>query len=476
MVNPTKKGGSSGGNGFKALGLSDEVYKGIIRMGFRMPTPVQRKSLPVVLTGVDTVVMARTGSGKTCAFLIPLLEKLLDTPKGQNGNHVRGVILSPTRELSQQTLRVMNKLAADTDIRSIGIHGGEGMEKQFNQLASKPDVIIATPGRLAHHLSEIPDFKLAGCAMCILDEADRLLEMGFSMQIRQIARSMPETCQKVMLSATMPKVLVEFTKSGFAVDPAVVRLDQEASVSEELRIAFITCRSLDKDAALLHVLHHIKEDQEEHADSRTGLSLIFAATRHHVEYVTTLLIAAGFDAVMIYGTLDQEARKINLAAFRSGKRPILVTTDVAARGIDVPLIDHVIHYHFPSSPKLFVHRSGRAARAGRIGYCWGLIEPDELPYMIELHLFLGRKPMSAEQKTDDGKTIETTYTLNEMSPDMVHYGCVPESILTMEVENVQRIMDSELSGSLEAESLRALTKVCKNAMKQYRRTRTEASR
>lgn len=441
-----------------------------------MPTPVQRKSLPVVLTGVDTVVMARTGSGKTCAFLIPLLEKLLDTPKGQNGNHVRGVILSPTRELSQQTLRVMNKLAADTDIRSIGIHGGEGMEKQFNQLASKPDVIIATPGRLAHHLSEIPDFKLAGCAMCILDEADRLLEMGFSMQIRQIARSMPETCQKVMLSATMPKVLVEFTKSGFAVDPAVVRLDQEASVSEELRIAFITCRSLDKDAALLHVLHHIKEDQEEHADSRTGLSLIFAATRHHVEYVTTLLIAAGFDAVMIYGTLDQEARKINLAAFRSGKRPILVTTDVAARGIDVPLIDHVIHYHFPSSPKLFVHRSGRAARAGRIGYCWGLIEPDELPYMIELHLFLGRKPMSAEQKTEDGKTIETTYTLNEMSPDMVHYGCVPESILTMEVENVQRIMDSELSGSLEAESLRALTKVCKNAMKQYRRTRTEASR
>jgi ATP-dependent RNA helicase DDX54/DBP10 len=274
MVNPTKKGGTSGGNGFKALGLSDEVYKGIIRMGFRMPTPVQRKSLPVVLTGVDTVVMARTGSGKTCAFLIPLLEKLLDTPKGQNGNHVRGVILSPTRELSQQTLRVMNKLAADTDIRSIGIHGGEGMEKQFNQLASKPDVIIATPGRLAHHLSEIPDFKLAGCAMCILDEADRLLEMGFSMQIRQIARSMPETCQKVMLSATMPKVLVEFTKSGFAVDPAVVRLDQEASVSEELRIAFITCRSLDKDAALLHVLHHIKEDQEEHADSRTGLSLI----------------------------------------------------------------------------------------------------------------------------------------------------------------------------------------------------------
>jgi ATP-dependent RNA helicase DDX54/DBP10 len=300
-----------------------------------MPTPVQRKSLPVVLTGVDTVVMARTGSGKTCAFLIPLLERLLSTDR-KAGHHgvggVRGIILSPTRELSQQTLRVMNKLAADTDIRSIGIHGGEGMEKQFDMLASKPDVIIATPGRLAHHLSEVPDFVLSGCTMCILDEADRLLEMGFAMQIRQIAKSLPESCQKVMLSATMPKVLVEFTKSGFAVDPAVVRLDQEASVSEELRIAFVTCRSLDKDATLLHVLENIRVDQNEHQDSRTGLTLVFAATRHHVEYIATLLMASGFETTLIYGTLDQEARKQNLASFKSGKKPVLVVTDVAARG------------------------------------------------------------------------------------------------------------------------------------------------
>ena len=471
-----KGGGNSGGNGFKSLGLSDEVYRGIVRMGFRNPTPVQRKALPVVLTGVDAVVMARTGSGKTCAFLIPLLEKLLATTRPTSGSSVRGVILSPTIELSKQTLRVLQKLSADTDIRSIGIHGGEGMEKQFDLLSSKPDVIVATPGRLAHLLSEIPDFTLSSAALCILDEADRLLEMGFAAQIRQISRSLPEHSQKVMLSATMPKVLVEFTRGGFCAEPTVVRLDQEATVSAELRIAFISCRSAEKDAALLNILQHIQSDQEKHHDVRTGLTLIFAATRHHVDYISVLLTASGHENTTIYGSMDQEARQGNLNEFKSGKRPILVVSDVAARGIDVPLIDHVIHYNFPASPKLFVHRSGRAARAGRIGFCWGLVEPDEMPYMIELHLFLGRKPTPGETVDEDGKSEELVYTLNDMTPEMVHYGSVPESIVTREVENVSRIMNSELTGSLDAQALRSLTKVCQNAMKQYRRTRPEASR
>lgn len=352
------------------------------------------------------------------------------------------------------------------------------MEKQFADLASRPAVIIATPGRLAHHLEEIPDFSLNSCKMCILDEADRLLEMGFAAQIRQISKTLPESsCQKVMLSATMPKILVEFTKSGFAVDPTVVRLDSEATVSEDLRIAFLTTRSIEKDAALLHVMHQvIIKDKEDNIDdeSKTGLTLIFAATRHHVDYITTLLIASGIKAVGIYGSLDQEARKQHLSHFRSGKTPVLVVTDVAARGIDVPLIDHVVHYHFPPSPKLFIHRAGRAARAGRIGYCWCLVEPDELPFMIDLHLFLGRKPDTGES-LDDDKT-EAITSLQEMTPAQVHYGSVPEFILQAEVENVQRILQSELTGSLDTEALRALTKVCRNAMKQYRRTRPDASK
>ena len=363
-MNNNSSGGA--GNGFKPLGLSDEVYKGIVRMGFRNPTPVQRKALPVVLSGVDTVVMARTGSGKTCAFLIPLLERLLSqqqqqqqTTTNSQSSTCRALILSPTRELSLQTLKVLKKLSHFVpNIRSIGIHGGEGMERQFDLLASKPTVIVATPGRLAHHLTEIPDFSLRNCTLCILDEADRLMEMGFASQLRQIARTLPgggphddssasALCQKVLLSATMPKSLVEFTKSGCfcAPDPHVVRLDSEATVSEELRIAFVTCRSMEKDAALMHILSHIELDRDQaKQETRTGRTLIFCATRHHVEYVANLIgattsgSAPSSPATYLYGTLDPAARNANLASFRNGSKPILVTTDVAARGIDVPMI------------------------------------------------------------------------------------------------------------------------------------------
>ncbi|KAG7338869.1 ATP-dependent RNA helicase [Nitzschia inconspicua] len=487
----SNQSGSGGGNGFKPLGLSDDVFRGIVRLGFRNPTPVQRKALPVIMSGADSVVMARTGSGKTAAFLIPLLESLIangaTTGDSRRGG-VRGIVLSPTRELSLQTLRVLRKMSHFMpEIRSIGIHGGEGMERQFDELASKPDIIVATPGRLAHILSEIPDFTLRDCQMCILDEADRLLEMGFAVQLRQIHKSLPEQrCQRVLLSATMPKMLVEFTKSGFTNDPQVVRLDQEATVSEELRISFITCRSLEKDAALLQILSAIEEDKEANSATRTGLTLIFCATRHHVEYVTTLIRSSGLEATLIYGTLDADARNSNLASFRNGRKPIMVVTDVAARGVDVPMCDHVIHYHFPPTPKLFVHRSGRVARAGRIGFCFGLVEPDELPYMVDLHLFLGRKLTTSEGITktnEDGDisherddTIVEAYSLNEMTPDMVHYGSIPESILTLEVENVRRIMDSEMAGSDRAESMKSLSRVCTNAMKQYRKTRPEASK
>lgn len=569
--NPNKKNQG----GFQAMGLSEEIFRGIVKMGFRNPTPVQRKSLPVILSGSDTVVMARTGSGKTAAFCIPLLERLLNSQrrKQQQSNSTisfsaGAVILSPTRELSIQTLKVLQTLSSFIEfpgIRCIGINGGESMEKQFSLLASNPDVIVATPGRLAHHLSEIPDFHLKHCDMVIFDEADRLFEMGFAMQIRQICSSMPSTesgRQTCLFSATMPKMLVEFTKSGIMdSSPQVVRLDKEASVSEELRIGFITVRSQEKDAALLHLLRDVLPRKEVHGEQhknkgrtneeiqksyveddeddeekemeedeelsekqkkklrqkakkeeRTkkkasddscglGLTLIFAATRHHVDYLTILINSAGIGggrshgnqiANAIYGSMDQEARKQNLSAFRSGKTPILIVTDVAARGIDIPLIDHVIHYSFPPTAKLFIHRSGRAARAGRIGYCWGLVDSEELPYLVDLYLFLGRPLETSHHKvekiidesrediedenTKEVEYQETIYGIDEMTPDMVHYGSMPETTSTEEVENVRRIIDSELTGSHDAENLRMLVRVCENAMKQYRRSRPEASK
>lgn len=560
MTNPEDKpnysnnGGGSGG-GFQSLSLSPPVFAGIKRLGYRTPTPVQRRSLPLLLTGADVCVMARTGSGKTVAFLTPVLERLVAARGEGSGAGVQGrgsgglgggtsrsalsafaVILSPTRELSLQTLKVLKTLGhhcvKNYGLNFIGINGGESMEKQFALLSSHPDVIVATPGRLAHHLSEIPDFHLRHCEMVVFDEADRLFEMGFALQLRQICGTMPEHRQTMLFSATMPKVLVEFTKTGMMHDPTVVRLDSEVQVSEDLRIGFITCRSAEKDAVLLHLVRDVlpltkgtdeaggDDEEEEGGDtvqevdekpltkkekkklkkkdkkkkkavvknSRRGLTLIFAATRHHVEYLTLLLTTSGLPATQIYGNMDNAARQQNLKSFTSGECPILVVTDVAARGIDIPLIDHVVHYAFPPSAKLFVHRSGRAARARRIGYCWGIVDPEETPYMVDLHVFLGRrmsdgqpeqneasedvnsrgKKKEAEtegKSSDDGnmwKKEETMYTLDEMTPEMVHYGSVPESVLVEEVENVRRMVDSELAGSQDAETLRMLTKVCNN--------------
>ena len=552
-------------------------------MGYRMPTPVQRRSLPAVLGGNDVVVMARTGSGKTAAFLIPVLERILASRSaaaagggapggGEGGGGAAAVILSPTRELSAQTLRFMKKLAHHTDVRSIGITGGDGMDKQFELLSSRPDVIVATPGRLAHHLTEIPDFNLNACEVTVFDEADRLFEMGFAMQLRQICSSMPspeQGRQTLLFSATMPKVLVEFTRSGaMGTDPEVIRLDEEATVSAELRIGFVTARSEEKDAALLHLIRDVlpgapvgggdrrkqpkrktaaakikakrekkaakraakksgkgdgeetgngesdsgtpdggqdeeKEEEDEEPRKSLGLTLIFAATRHHVDYLVALLNASSIGRTIdlnggtelasgIYGTLNQEARTSRMAAFRSGSTPVLVVTDVAARGIDVPLIDHVVHHALPPSAKLFVHRSGRAARAGRVGYAWGLTDPEEMPYMVDLCVFLGRKLSTGREdpsaysgaveengkgdKTGpSGEFEECTYVLADMTPDDVHYGSVPESALHEETENVRRIVDSELSGGHDQDALQALIRVCNNAMKQYRRSRPEAS-
>jgi ATP-dependent RNA helicase DDX54/DBP10 len=389
-----KKKGSSGG-GFESMGLSEAVYQGVKKIGFRVPTPVQRQALPICLSGKDAVVMARTGSGKTAAFVLAILERMLAREQqygdGASGSSVRALILSPTRELALQTLRVTQILASFTSFISVGIVGGDSIESQFSALSKRPHLLVATPGRLSHLLREIPDFTLENCYTLVLDEGDRLMEMGFLAQVREICAKMPssESRQTMLFSATMPKSLVEFTRSGVVLgdDPAIVRLEKDVNVSEELRLGFITCRSDEKDAALLHLVRDVcstlpkiqhmssasgstddnegddvSEKKNNKSNSPKGLILIFAATRHHVEYLTTLLRLHSLRSTQIYGAMDQEARQAALSSFRRGITPILVVTDVAARGIDVPLIDVVIHHSFPPSAKLFVHRSGRAAR------------------------------------------------------------------------------------------------------------------
>merc|ERR1719239_1727189 len=389
-----------------------------MKKGYKVPTPIQRKSIPVILDGKDTVAMARTGSGKTACFLLPLFEKL-KCRTAKSG--ARALILSPTRELALQTLRFAKELGRFTGLKFESILGGDAIEKQFAAIHENPDVLFATPGRFVHLCLEM-GLKLNSVEYVVFDEADRLFEMGFGEQLTEILARLPESRQTVLFSATLPKLLVDFAKAGLS-DPTLIRLDVESKVPDTLKLAFFNCRADAKDACLIYLLKDIIA-----ADQQT---VIFTATRHHVEYLQVLLDMANIPATYIYSNLDPAARKINAAKFANKKMNVMVVTDIAARGIDIPLLDNVINYHFPGKSKLFVHRVGRVARAGRQGTAFSLVAPDEMAYYVDLQLFLGgeiatipqhydgdewhRKLGSVPQKVLD----EFSDTLNEWRRDKV---------------------------------------------------------
>ncbi|KAL0478407.1 DEAD-box ATP-dependent RNA helicase [Acrasis kona] len=438
-----KKKPSAGG--FAAMNLSPQILKGIKKKGYRFPTPIQRKAIPVILTGKDIVAMARTGSGKTATFLIPMIQQL----KCEHSKKVgcRALIISPTRELAMQTAKFFKQLGGETtDLRYTILVGGDSMDNQFSDLSNNPDIIICTPGRLLHIISET-GLSLKAIEYVVLDEADRLFEMGLGEQVTEIASKLPTPRQTLLFSATMPAELVEFTKAGLN-SPTLVRLDSESKISDQLKINFLCVRSQEKDACLIYLLRELI--------SANQLTILFASTKHHVDYLHGLLTHFSIESTIIYGTMDQEARRNNLHKFRMGRIKLLIVTDVAARGIDIPLLDNVVNYDFPSKPKLFIHRVGRAARAGRSGCAYSLVQMDELPYMVDLHLFLGRSlkgaPSSEEAaQIDDG-----------------HYGIVPQTVIDNEHEEITKLLHQDKQ--LESEK-----NVCDRAFKLYSRTRAPPS-
>ncbi|GMF44770.1 unnamed protein product [Phytophthora fragariaefolia] len=447
-------GKGAGVGGFQHLGLSPLVFRGVMAMGYKVPTPIQRKSLPIVLSGKDCVAMARTGSGKTAAFLIPMVEKLKEhsTKIG-----VRAVVLSPTRELAVQTLRFAKQLSKFTSLKMALIVGGEGMDQQFEAIAANPDVLVATPGRLMHHLQEIPDFNLKAVEYVVFDEADRIFEMGFAEQLQEILKNMPTNRQTLLFSATLPKALVQFARAGLS-DPELIRLDVENKISENLKMSFFTVRSLDKPALFLYMVREFLPKGEQ--------TIVFAATRHHVEFLHALLAANRIEASCAYGDMDQASRKINLGKFRAKKTNLLIVTDVAARGIDIPLLNNVLNYSFPPTAKLFVHRVGRAARAGRSGTAFSFVDPDEAPFMVDLHLYIGRRLEDSSPELPHGTK---PYSLSEMRVEDVHYGAFPNELIDQENEAIQEMLRSHPQVS-------PLVKVCDNAYKAYARTRADPSK
>uniref|UniRef100_A0A1X7TF89 RNA helicase n=2 Tax=Amphimedon queenslandica TaxID=400682 RepID=A0A1X7TF89_AMPQE len=391
------------------------------------------------MDGKDVVAMARTGSGKTAAFLIPLFERLKSHSPQVSG--VRGLILSPTRELALQTMKFTKELGRFTGLRAAVILGGDRIEDQFSTMHENPDIIIATPGRFLHLLLEM-DMKLLHVEYVVFDEADRLFEMGFSEQLHEIIHKLPEQRQTLLFSATLPKMLVDFAKAGLT-DPVLIRLDVDSKLSNQLSLSFLSCRSDDKTAVLLYLLRSVIPPNQQ--------SVIFVATKHHVEYLKEILSSAGIDSSYVYGSLDQTARKISIGKFLYKKTNVLLVTDIAARGIDIPLLDNVINYHFPSKAKLFVHRVGRVARAGRTGTAYSLVSPDEGAYVVDLHLFLGRNIITESRAKCDGV-----------------YGSVPHIAIEDEDELLIKLHNNN-------EELVSLRKVAENGMKHYIKSRNLSS-
>lgn len=472
------------GGGFQAMGLNAQLLKAIARKGFSVPTPIQRKTIPVILDEQDVVGMARTGSGKTAAFVIPMIEKL---KSHSNQVGMRGLILSPSRELALQTLKVVKELGRGTDLKAVLLVGGDSLEEQFGLMVGNPDIVIATPGRFLHLKVEM-GLDLSSVKYVVFDEADRLFEMGFAAQLTEILHGLPHTRQTLLFSATLPKSLVEFARAGLQ-DPTLIRLDTEGKISPDLQNAFFSVKSADKEGALLYILHDVikiptgpteaaQRKIEDRADNKYGSkkrkrpdtqkainatesptkhsTIVFTATKHHVDYLVSILREAGFWVSHAYGSLDQTARNIEVQRFRSGITSILVVTDVAARGIDIPILANVINYDFPSQPKVFVHRVGRTARAGQKGWSYSLVRDTDAPYLIDLQLFLGRKLVLGRQ------TEQVNYA------EEVVVGGFSRDTLSSHCEWATKILSDQAD-------LQAQKGVANRGEKLYMRTRNAAS-
>lgn len=470
------------GGGFQAMGLNANLLKAITRKGFSVPTPIQRKTIPLLLNDKDVVGMARTGSGKTAAFVIPMVEKLkAHSPKVGS----RALILSPSRELALQTLSVVKELGKGTDLRSILLVGGDSLEGQFSAMASNPDIVIATPGRFLHLKVEM-NLDLSSVQYVVFDEADRLFEMGFAAQLTEILHALPSSRQTLLFSATLPKSLVEFARAGLQ-EPSLVRLDADSKISPDLQSAFFTVKSSEKEGTLLHLLQDIikvptssqllssaADDKDQKSSKKRKRSenegggggkpasnpystIVFAATKHHVEYLANLLRSAGYAVSYVYGTLDQTARKEQVQSFRNGQTNILVVTDVAARGIDIPILANVINYDFPSQPKIYIHRVGRTARAGQKGWSYSLVRDNDAPYLLDLQLFLGRKLVV-------GREAESNFNL---ATDVV-VGSQRRDTMQTQNEWVTRTLEVDAD-------LAMLRSVAAKGEKLYQRTRNSAS-
>ncbi|HEY9467357.1 MAG TPA: DEAD/DEAH box helicase [Vicinamibacterales bacterium] len=359
---------------FAALGLHADLLKGIRELGFARPTPIQADAIPAAMSGRDVLACAQTGSGKTAAFLLPILHRLIGKPR----RTTRALVLTPTRELAAQILEDLNALAIHTPLTGAAVYGGMSMGPQEHAFRSGVDVLVATPGRLLDHF-KAPYAKLEGVEYLVLDEADRMLDMGFLPDIRRVLKHIPARRQTLFFSATMPPPIGALA-SDMLKQPVTINLQRAAAPAAGITQAVYPVAQDLKAQLFVELLERglVRE------------ALVFTRTKHRANRLADHLLHHRVTAARIHGNRSQPQRMEALRGFKSGKYRVLVATDIAARGIDVEALSHVVNFDVPAAPEDYIHRVGRTGRAELTGDAFTLVAPEEEADLRGIERAIGR--------------------------------------------------------------------------------------
>jgi ATP-dependent RNA helicase RhlE len=360
---------------FSGFGLHPDLLRGVRELGFTRPTPIQQQAIPPAMEGRDVLATAMTGSGKTAAFVLPILHRLYAKPR----RTTRALVLTPTRELAAQIEEHLSALAVHTPLSGAAVFGGVGMGPQEHAFRVGVDVIVGTPGRLLDHF-RFPYAKLPGLEVLVLDEADRMLDMGFLPDIRRILRHLPARRQTLFFSATMPAPIVTLTREMLR-DPVTINLERQARPAVGITQAAYPVPAGLKPALLVELVKR--------GEIRSVIA--FTRTKHRANRVAEYLAKHGVSAGRIHGNRSQSQRTQALEAFKAGRFPVLVATDIAARGIDVEALSHVINFDVPASPDDYVHRVGRTARADATGDAFLFVSPEEEANLRAIERAIGKQ-------------------------------------------------------------------------------------
>jgi ATP-dependent RNA helicase RhlE len=376
MKNTVESGAASATSSFDSLGLSPLLLKALAEQEFVTPTPVQQQAIPAALEGRDVLGSAATGSGKTAAFMLPIIQRLSAKPRGGT----RALVLAPTRELAAQIVEHANMLAKHTRVRAAAIYGGVGMKPQEDAIRRGTDILVATPGRLLDHCQR-GYVNFSALEVLVLDEADRMLDMGFLPDIRRVLSQLPRTARQTLLfSATMPAPIATLARELMR-DPVTITVERKQTTAKGVTQALFPVAQHLKVALLAELL---KRDE-------IGNAIVFCRTKHRANRVAEKLEKLGFTTARMHGNRSQAQRTDALAGFKSGRYRVLVATDIVARGIDVEALEHVVNFDVPVTAEDYIHRAGRTGRADATGEAFTLYSRDEESMIKAVERMVGRQ-------------------------------------------------------------------------------------